>query len=1168
MMCWGAGPGHHDPDLTRIALFQVKQATKAELSRRQVGPIFSLESTAKEGAYNIRLSTNLVYTGHHCKESLEANTCSTVTPMLPMQNIIRSFTFNPERLDNMSSLGDASSGIFSMYSHPMTRASSATENTEPLITPMDEIPVNRNPKQNILGPRNMSIGNYDRSAVSTRSAASDMLSPRSNIVPRGPGECDPEPIGPYFSLPRGSVQRQKSTKQLISRYESITRTTPSLPRRPPSSAGAASSASVIESTQTYFSTKKGKRRSSFSNSLRNFVSVFKKGRGTNKEKDSDEEDGLAKYKNHPPGSTSNLLQVPSIPRDVDTKDRFLSRPANQDKYVFSVDQSACRFSGTLLYLSRSFSSPSKSPVLPVWITCTVSLYATHVLITWLTLQGNPSTHVIPLLTCSDVRSLALNQISSDEKALLPLKSDKDDLKVFEVLFEGRPREKFAAPSVQERAEWVSAIWDAILQTQDLRQADHILAHGNENVGQLTVQTDLPQLPRASNHTASEYTPSSALGMDSAENHRSPASHHVERSLPPTPISSAPMPPAPFPPRISLHDPGISRLVGSPVSLMPSEFPLSPSSRCQSPSIANLGQLSVVKQRLAEIERTGSGTSCITDPASTPTQRTRTTRSERVRNAFSEIERLQHDSGLIVISDAGTPVPVRDVTSPCLSETAPLSPEQDALPGQRTIRYPTTKYLPLAFPPPIQEHPTGFSSLSQYSRSDTVCIEPKLAPLAELIQGNAAKHYDQTAGLGEQIISLQQDIHNLPKELGPLMAAVTQPTPPNDLPKGIDPSVFHDILFKVEDIRKQTSTDTGTLQANSILKNLQVLQMQLKSDMPEVLTKLDTIQTTFSAFETAATKTTLSNVQPQDNIPAEKKLAQEPLVDLSGIHARLEELVALVSSSKDILAVAKNDTDPADKAAERPVQKNDELSADKLQEILAYLSADEAQRKMQLEQQADSVRYLNELNSWLDAFVNNGTSQIQTISNTVEQLCRRLGCNPNAEEDGGAASSLLEDLRQLIAMHKDREQSGEETRASVNELMGVVREHLGSDVQAQNNLKLTNEIRGERLRFVEAMKEATAINVQAHVEQFKAELTREVVVMTQDVGRLHKEKQALEQQIADLFAFYSKQKQDDENRLAQAQPALQPQGQMEGLRGPQIMRNLPASARRRALPLPR
>jgi hypothetical protein len=36
-------------------------------------------------------------------------------------------------------------------------------------------------------------------------------------------------------------------------------------------------------------------------------------------------------------------------------------------------------------------------------------------------------------------------------------------------------------------------------------------------------------------------------------------------------------------------------------------------------------------------------------------------------------------------------------------------------------------------------------------------------------------------------------------------------------------------------------------------------------------------------------------------------------------------------------------------------------------------------------------------------------------------------------------------------------------------------------------------------------------------------------MTQDVGRLHKEKQVIEQQIADLFAFYSKQKQESEVR---------------------------------------
>lgn len=82
-----------------------------------------------------------------------------------------------------------------------------------------------------------------------------------------------------------------------------------------------------------------------------------------------------------------------------------------------------------------------------------------------------------------------------------------------------------------------------------------------------------------------------------------------------------------------------------------------------------------------------------------------------------------------------------------------------------------------------------------------------------------------------------------------------------------------------------------------------------------------------------------------------------------------------------------------------------------------------------------------------------------------------------------------------------------------------------------------------------MKEATTINVQSklaflipqfnsragltkrltdprdldHVEEFKKQLTREVMNMTGEVGRLQKERQALEQQIADLFTFYAKQK---------------------------------------------
>lgn len=97
--------------------------------------------------------------------------------------------------------------------------------------------------------------------------------------------------------------------------------------------------------------------------------------------------------------------------------------------------------------------------------------------------------------------------------------------------------------------------------------------------------------------------------------------------------------------------------------------------------------------------------------------------------------------------------------------------------------------------------------------------------------------------------------------------------------------------------------------------------------------------------------------------------------------------------------------------------------------------------------------------------------------------------------------------------------------------------MGFDASAE----ISDEIKGERLRFVEAMKEATAINVQSkyhmisqhtymtkfyvvHVEQFKKELSREVSGMTEQVGCLHRERQAMEAQIADLFAFYTKHKE--------------------------------------------
>jgi septal ring factor EnvC (AmiA/AmiB activator) len=55
-------------------------------------------------------------------------------------------------------------------------------------------------------------------------------------------------------------------------------------------------------------------------------------------------------------------------------------------------------------------------------------------------------------------------------------------------------------------------------------------------------------------------------------------------------------------------------------------------------------------------------------------------------------------------------------------------------------------------------------------------------------------------------------------------------------------------------------------------------------------------------------------------------------------------------------------------------------------------------------------------------------------------------------------------------------------------------------------------------------------VLVHVEEFKKELSREVLTMTQEVGRLQRERQALEQQIAELFAFFAKQRAEEVGRF--------------------------------------
>ncbi|KAH7909333.1 hypothetical protein BJ138DRAFT_238157 [Hygrophoropsis aurantiaca] len=1109
----------------------------------------------------------------------------------------------------MSSTCDASSDVFSMPSRVLTRANTATEVTEPLFTPADER-IAIKTQLGVVGPRKMGSGisfpNHVRTHASTR-------------VDTYYSETD---RGTTRNLPHShSLRRHQSTKQLIHRYESMGGTVP----RPPRSSAAAALA-VNPGTIR-------RKRRSLSHSLRNFMSVFKKGRGKDRDVD-DKDDHSPKVQSDSFDETSSLVQI-----SVASGAAIVPPTTSAPRVVYSSAHSGVLHSGTLLYLSKP-SSPITSPILPVWTTCAVTLHASHILITWYTIHGNPSTQVIPLATCMDVRSLPLAHLNRDERALLPAKADGEDVKIFEILFEEYPRERFAAASAQDRAQWVSAIWDAIMRVQERCQS--AINATQDTTENLMVDTNLyaeRPLLKITPVSASEYTGSDYTGSSALETER----QSEDNSLPPTPIAKSPAVSSSRQSRTTLQDVrlefaietesvstrdhtcGLSPSMKSPsptVSVCPSRpysapeaanavethCPQTPSSyslpfideprplpskvsisiiahdpvmhqiaspspsRSKSPSIANLGNLSVVKQRLAEMERCRSSESAATvSSALTHLNRVHTTRSSRVRNAFAEIEKMQEEDEYAL----------EDSTPKASSRALPLVPSpvrSDSSRSRSAFRRwrqheDSTKEV-ISLPPlPIQVETTNAAPVSNHVGG------LELAPLAELIKDSAAKHYDQTAGLGEQIIALQRDIHNLPVELMPLVIDNLRKHPSHE-ENGHCLDGLADIGAKLEDIQKRILPNSERLHTESVMETLKLMQAQLKVAMPKILEKLEDIQksrnppTEFN--DTTKEPFSLNNLPPSVSSASKGEDSQSSAKGLADIYAKLEEL-ALIRGPAD------SEVSCGAEYKELPrsgFQNNDTDESDKLQEVLTYLKTDETQRKFQLEQQADSVRYLNELNSWLDAFVNNGTAQIQSVAEGVEQLCKQLGCGgtPGQEADG-----VLGEIRQQLSVWKDHQENSDQLQMSVESLIQAVQGHLTNGAEERSTLvtesvmelisqqrqdqeqmlralssELTNEIRGERLRFVEAMKEATAINVQAHVEHFKAELGREVMVMTQDVGRLHKEKQAMEQQIADLFAFYSKQKQEGENAPRRAT------GRSVDF---QNMRNVPSSQSTRRRPLP-
>ncbi|KAH9892796.1 hypothetical protein C8Q73DRAFT_699504 [Cubamyces lactineus] len=219
---------------------------------------------------------------------------------------------------------------------------------------------------------------------------------------------------------------------------------------------------------------KEKGRSPIRQSFRNLLSVFKKSKPAQTDQQQQEttpsltlsvpgtrySSGGRSSCTSPEAARANPLGRPSLTLQIPSAGLTPTDPRN----CVSPISAHTGKQGPLLYLCRATQSGSdtaktneNADLPPVWMPCLAQLHTTHVLVSWQTSQGNPTSRLVPFTACTDVRSLALGELDPGERSVLPA-VERPDLRVFELLFEGRAREKFAVEGVTERAGWVSAIW--------------------------------------------------------------------------------------------------------------------------------------------------------------------------------------------------------------------------------------------------------------------------------------------------------------------------------------------------------------------------------------------------------------------------------------------------------------------------------------------------------------------------------------------------------------------------------------------------------------------------------------------------------------------------------------------------------------------------------------
>ncbi|KZS98689.1 hypothetical protein SISNIDRAFT_546592 [Sistotremastrum niveocremeum HHB9708] len=1001
----------------------------------------------------------------------------------------------------------------------MTRNSSETSRglDSSLPTPDDELPLStynreyRTTKRQALfypGPGAKIVEEPSRISPGVNS----LLDPTDSYFPTIDSQ---DKIIPSSSSDAALLVRRRSTKALINRYESFSPTSiarssvasstavsssphschlqppisparlqsdlPALPDSPPSFSPSPSGRSPI-------SLNRPSARPPIKDSFRSILSVFGKKR-----------DPLDVY--------SRRYQSPE-------------RAALSDDSLMDPQGEILK-QGPLLHL-RTFGAS------PIWTKTTSIVTPTHITIM---LASADSSRILPLAACLDIRSLSTSEI---EERVMKGDVFAEGTYAFEMKFEKEGMEQFAAYSVTDRGAWVSTLWDAVL-----------LARGSASEDRTE---DLIDEPRAIT-TDDSATPPTALDYKEILHYETrPASDSID------PTISRRL--AIYEPPVIVPDGTMEHVDYSTVEakeLEPSSLPTTPKSAPRiehalteanvssiSANLTPITQIQASEELKTITEITEQDTFSEVFSLTTPTldRRDPDPESPSVQSGLTRLQYMD-DSPEGIHAPLETGPGLNTSVTASTSRTQWTSDSQDYSDAARNIGEHVVGLLPseINTPTPYQDQveprENGSFQESSVVLASLRGVEQKLDGVHDFLRasepglGNTAMAslHDLLKETNAHVKALRQEINNLRPMT--TMANLAPARPESE--SSLSPAIAQ----QLQDFKKALAAHH--LPVDALGEALDDVRDDVRATLVDI---------TANIGKMAGDQNSDAVMQKLDELI----LAQRPTTNEANstdMANKLDQLLALCAQGNS--GLASNDLAPG------PLVNQEETESSSLAKIFELIKDDKVAQEAQRQQQADSVRYLNELNTWLESFTNRGLATIQSTAAGVESLVKQL--NPEAPPDAlpgsmnniapsSTPAGLLENIRHCVAELRQQQQE----RQTMDETIQVLVQNITEDMQERraNNVasipamfehqsrqqeivlrtfaeELSKEIRGERMRFIDAMKDATTINVQIHVEEFKQELSREVMASTQEVARLQRQRQDLEQQLSELFALLARQK---------------------------------------------